>query len=247
MLTCQYCLKECKNKNSLSSHEIRCNKNANRIAFHPENLKSFNQNYQNYKNDKNDLCICKFCGSTFQNSRILGGHSTLCNKNPNRQETIRKAALKNRGQIRTLEQRNTTSKSMKLAVLKGTQRTPKPGGILTGSWYTMKNGDRCYLHGSWEVAVAKFMDSKNINWKRNKQLFPYIFNGSTHSYIPDFYIVDFDFYVEVKGYETDKDRAKWGSFPHTLKIIRFKEFSNLDLWYQSIFGPMTQLVSVAPS
>lgn len=30
-MNCQYCGKECKNKNSLVQHEIRCNNNPNKI------------------------------------------------------------------------------------------------------------------------------------------------------------------------------------------------------------------------
>ena len=33
MLTCQYCNKICKNKNSLVQHEIRCSKNIQRVAI----------------------------------------------------------------------------------------------------------------------------------------------------------------------------------------------------------------------
>ena len=31
MFTCKYCNKECKNKNSLAQHEIRCKDNPNKI------------------------------------------------------------------------------------------------------------------------------------------------------------------------------------------------------------------------
>jgi len=32
----------------------------------------------------------------------------------------------------------------------------------------------------------------------------------------------------LKGYETEKDRAKWSQFPHEIKIIRKKEIKQIE-------------------
>lgn len=37
-------------------------------------------------------------------------------------------------------------------------------------------------------------------------------------YTPDFYLPDLDLYIEVKGYETDKDRSKWSQFTNNLEV-----------------------------
>jgi len=44
---------------------------------------------------------------------------------------------------------------------------------------------------------------------------------------PDFYLPDTDEWVEIKGYETEKDRCKWLAFPNTLKIFKQKEIKQM--------------------
>jgi len=43
----------------------------------------------------------------------------------------------------------------------------------------------------------------------------------------DFYIESKNVYVEVKGYETDRDRSKWLQFPEKLCIIKEKEIKQI--------------------
>jgi len=77
------------------------------------------------------------------------------------------------------------------------------------------------VDGTWEHELAIYLDEKNINWKRNKKRFSYINGHNSQSfYTPDFYLVDYNIYIEVKGYETEKDRCKWSCF--TEKLIVFK-------------------------
>jgi hypothetical protein len=84
------------------------------------------------------------------------------------------------------------------------------------------------LMGSWEWKFAKYLDDNNIEWKRPKDKFYYEYeklNSGFGYYIPDFYLVKENRYVEIKGYETDKDRAKWKWFPHPLEIIKGKDLT----------------------
>ena len=39
-------------------------------------------------------------------------------------------------------------------------------------------------------------------------------------FFPDFFIPDINTCVEVKGYETERDRAKWANFSHALIVVR---------------------------
>ena len=48
-------------------------------------------------------------------------------------------------------------------------------------------------------------------------------------YKPDFYLVDENLYIEVKGYETDLDHDKWSQFPHQLKVLRGKDLLEMGL------------------
>lgn len=92
------------------------------------------------------------------------------------------------------------------------------------------------VDGTWELKFCEFMDTQNVSWARNRKRFPYTHvNGKQSTYQPDFYISDFDCYVEVKGYETELDRCKWRQFPHKLVVIRRNEIGNLDEWFKSTF------------
>ena len=86
-------------------------------------------------------------------------------------------------------------------------------------WYTSPIAGLMFLDSSWEVKYAKFLDKENIEWKRNKEKFPYVFENKIRNYIPDFYLIATNEYVEVKGYMTKKDEEKIRQFPCTHKLL----------------------------
>lgn len=75
------------------------------------------------------------------------------------------------------------------------------------------------FHGQWEVDVAKWFDSKNILWERKTLPIEYNWNGKKHLYFPDFYLPKYNLFVEVKGYETERDRCKWSALDN---LVIFK-------------------------
>lgn len=90
------------------------------------------------------------------------------------------------------------------------------------------------LMGMWEYRYAEYLDANNINWKRPKEKFQYTFSGLKNGsgfYTPDFYLMDEGVYIEVKGYETAKDRAKWAAFPKNLKhrVLRKNDLERLGI------------------
>ena len=124
----------------------------------------------------------------------------------------------------TEEERKEISKAMKLAVLK---HPDSFRGIYNGGKvkvYTF-NGEK--VRGLWELDVAKYFYDNNIKYHVNKKGFPYIYKGEQHLYFPDFYLDDLDVYIEVKGFETEKDYYKWKDFPETLLIFREKEIQKI--------------------
>jgi hypothetical protein len=85
------------------------------------------------------------------------------------------------------------------------------------------NGEK--FHGKWEIEVAKWFDENDIKWIRsNIKPFNYFWNEKWHLYFPDFYLPELNQYVEVKGFETNRDLAKW-SVVDNLIIIKSKEIS----------------------
>lgn len=76
------------------------------------------------------------------------------------------------------------------------------------------------LDGTWELQTAIFFDCSELKWRRNTKGFKYI-NPETKQesiYIPDFYVYDWNTYIEVKGYISEIDKAKWKQFQEPLEI-----------------------------
>lgn len=85
--------------------------------------------------------------------------------------------------------------------------------------YTSSIAGQIKVDGTWELKVAQYLDSLKIKWERNKKRFPYINElGKDATYCPDFYVYDWDCYIEVKGYKTIKDDYKWSQFPNKLEV-----------------------------
>lgn len=87
-----------------------------------------------------------------------------------------------------------------------------------------------HLDGTWELAVAKWLDSKEYRWKRNTKRFQYTnLKGTISHYVPDFWVDELNSYVEVKGYETELDRCKWSQFTDPLIVWKRKELTEMGL------------------
>lgn len=85
--------------------------------------------------------------------------------------------------------------------------------------YTSLIAGEISVDGTWELITAKHLDSLGVKWIRNKQRFVYIRpDGKTATYQPDFFVEDWNTFVEVKGYQTKLDDAKWAQFPHRLEV-----------------------------
>lgn len=57
------------------------------------------------------------------------------------------------------------------------------------------------LDSGAELAFAILLDHNNIKWTKNTTIsFPFVdAKGKTRKYYPDFYLIEYDFWVEVKG------------------------------------------------
>lgn len=54
------------------------------------------------------------------------------------------------------------------------------------------------LDSSYEVELAKSLDKNNVKWQRCKR-FPYHMNGKLHHYTPDFFLPDYNIYLDPKN------------------------------------------------
>ena len=91
------------------------------------------------------------------------------------------------------------------------------------SVYTTHDGFEVKMDSTWEVALAKRLDDLKIKWVRNEHInFEYrTVRDRKRKYIPDFYLPDYETYVEVKGYWTDAARHKMRDVlsRHDIKMI----------------------------
>ena len=69
-----------------------------------------------------------------------------------------------------------------------------------GGWYSSKrieyNG--ISMQSTYEVTVAKSLDENKIKWERPAP-FQYEMNGEQHRYYPDFYLPDYNVYLDPKN------------------------------------------------
>ncbi len=140
----------------------------------------------------------------------------------------------------TAETKEKIRLGMLRAVKDGRQKTPVPYGtkckhIKYKNW----KGEEMTLLGSWEERVAKYLDEHRISWTRPKNGIRYTYKNQEHYYFPDFYLTDLDVFVEVKGYETDRDREKWKQFPFKLVILNKDHIFNLSQFFNNI-GQLAQ-------
>ena len=94
-----------------------------------------------------------------------------------------------------------------------------------GTWHNSFSRARTHeynghkFHGTWELLFAQFLDKGGKAWERPRSRFPYEFEGRGRRYTPDFYLPEEDLYLEIKGYPTEKDLAKWMAFAKPLLIM----------------------------
>jgi hypothetical protein len=194
---CKYCQKPAKSERSKQQHEIRCKSNPDAIKIIPS---------------------YGMAGKKGANQFTYGG--TVSDET--RKKLSDSTTRLNKERWAKPEMRLKQSESMKLAV----KNHPES--------YTSSNRGRIKqfivdgikLQGQWEVDFYKWAKDKGLNPVRPTEGFKYIWNGE-RTYYPDFYIESLDLYVEVKGYETERDRSKWLHFPKKLRIIREIEIKQI--------------------
>lgn len=75
--------------------------------------------------------------------------------------------------------------------------------------YMQKDGTSVYLQSNYEVTVAQDLDLNDINWVRPEPLIWVDENNESHRYYPDFYLTDFNVYLDPKNdYLIKKDKRK---------------------------------------
>jgi len=78
------------------------------------------------------------------------------------------------------------------------------------------------VQGTWERDFALKLNDYNISWKRCSPIV-YCSSGKEKRYTPDFYLINFDKFIEIKGYWWGNDKEKMNhilnSNPHLISRL----------------------------
>lgn len=87
------------------------------------------------------------------------------------------------------------------------------------------------LDGKWELNTAIYLDGLGIKWIRNKKRFVYFnsLKNKTSTYCPDFFVENWNCYIEVKGFITELDKIKWSQFKENLEVWDKKKLISLGI------------------
>ena len=145
-------------------------------------------------------------------------------------ESVRKYSEK----LKTiLPKPKTDSGRKKLSVLAkerglgGYRPHPNKGAIYNGVWFD----------SSWEILVAKSLDEHGVQWERPKT--GYVWNNNNNKYYPDFFLPDFNVFLDPKNdYLRKKDQFKIESASN-LNQIRILVLNETQLNWPSILHLIT--------
>lgn len=178
---------------------------------------------------------CKYCGKDFITNRSKGSHEGTCKSNRNliprnytRSEDYLNRMRKSNRNRWTEEERRKKSNRMLQAVLDNPDSYSKNNVSGRVKVYEVNSSAGITkVKGKWELKVAEFLNINKIKWTNNITPFSYFWNEKWHLYFPDFYLIDSDKFIEVKGYRTDRDLEKWKSVNKELIIIDKSNIDNL--------------------
>lgn len=209
---CKYCEKECKNKNSLAQHEIRCKSNPDKIEV-KSNFIKYNEKLRNGE-------VEKIYKNHYDKAKKLGLEKPIMSE-----ETKRKIGEASKNYVWTKERKESHSKIMS-DVAKNNPESYSTNNVCGRSKrgkYIDSYNNEVVLHSGWEFLVAEYLDNNNIKWTNiiDEELL-YFWEGNERRYYPDFYLPEYDKYIEVKGYERERDLKKWNIDDLNNRLILIK-------------------------
>lgn len=187
----------------------------------------------NYKSP-NKIGICKHCNEKFDLSDKPAGwmanHSRWCDKNPKRKdyvtgslkavhamnETRKKTGISNQFTKAVIDGKEIPDhpckgKKYPYRIFKHTTETKELLRDLAHKsrfWATLKQripyGD-VILESSWELKLAISLDKNGISWERPEPI-KWVDNGIIRNYYPDFYLPEFDLYIDPKNSWVEKNQ-----------------------------------------
>lgn len=120
-------------------------------------------------------------------------------------------------------------------------------GVATGKcdWFSYKRRDRsvCKVQGTWELALAEFLDRTGVSFVAHRGRFRYVLNGRTKNWYPDFYVPSWGEWLDVKApyfYSAEKFEAIRRCNPGVkVRVMFLKDLTSLGV---EIYAPGNSLV-----
>lgn len=229
--------------------ECKCGlilKSSSGLKNHAKSCDGTGSKHSKFKQNQSKVWICDKCNFNIKNSRIK--HHNACDGSGPRSKKKRNSrsaaakllwadssyrlktldaqrSVKNSGIGLTENLENERRRKIKEKINKryaeGWQ--PKCGRCIKYDYSSHVAGD-IKVDGKWELAVCIYLDSLNVTWQRNTKRFTYKKPNNTNAtYCPDFFVKDWNSYLEIKGYETELDKCKWRDFPINEKLIIWRK------------------------
>lgn len=114
-----------------------------------------------------------------------------------------------------------------------------------GRWFIKRDGNKIYLRSSWEVKVAELLEGYNLLWEYESKTFPiaYQFNGEKKNgtYTPDFWVEEWQKYIEVKGFWRGDAKPKFDAFLNQYPEIGIVLLEEIELFNHRIIYESSNL------
>lgn len=171
---------------------------------------------------------CPVCNKEFRSKLSRAGHTSHCrgrkytswNKGLTKEDhaglasaSMKMSARYADGSLTTTispEGRKKLSETAKKNKLGGYRPHPNRGQFYNGVW----------LDSKWELRVAISLDENNVRWERPSEGF--IWNDKGQRYFPDFYLPEFDVYLDPKNsylQVKDKEKIEQVQLRHGIKVL----------------------------
>jgi predicted nucleic acid-binding Zn ribbon protein len=90
------------------------------------------------------------------------------------------------------------------------------------------------FRSSWETKFAQLLDNNNIKWNYEKKLFIFNNEGIVIRYLPDFYLSEYDLWIEIKGWKSIKSMLKYNIFKKENKSLLIDDINQFENEIQKI-------------
>ena len=199
---CPFCKKRVKKNNTKLTHEQFCNLNPNKI-LHPKYGKRGENQFTKAK--KLGLPVPVVTDETRQKiSEASKNQKWDDNRRKHHSAVMGKAVLENPD---SYTKNNVSSRAKLYCILDS-------------------DGKETKVKGTWELVVANFLTVNKIHWINDVPGINYVWGGNPHKYYPDFYCKELNLFIEVKGYETERDHCKWSALQN-LVILKKREIGEI--------------------